>query len=112
MGRTQQIAVSFGAFLAFGTPVVASETAFIGRVENVVAYAAKHPKCETPCPPESICVTNSCGCAEASVVPTRALVGELPSAPIVVGGRLGEWCRLPIPPGSELLVQRMPNGEI
>ncbi len=46
------------------------------------------------------------------MVPLEPVVGTLPGASQVVSQNLDEWCRLPTPPGSELLVQRLPSGEV
>ena len=89
-----------------------SEQVFVGKVSQVVVLPKRHGRCQVPCTSGHVCISTSCGCAEASVHPTRALLGSLPTQPVVISQHLDEWCRLPTRPDAVVLVQRLPTGEL
>ena len=107
--RTSLIAT---ALLLLSPSASSTESVFVGRVEQVLVLPKGHARCQCSAPPGKICVSNSCGCAEASVTPSKALVGPLPGGPLVVLERLDEWCRLPIHPDSELVVRQLSPSDV
>lgn len=95
------------AVQTFSPLTLAGESVFIARVDTVLVLPNDHERCRRPCPADSTCITNSCGCAEASLTPLKPLRGTAPISPVVISERIGEWCELPTPPDTELLVRQM-----
>lgn len=95
------------AVLAFSPLTLAGESVFIARVDTVLALPNNHERCFGLCPPDLTCITNSCGCAEAVLTQLEQLLGTAPTSPVVISERIGEWCVLPTPPDTELLVRQI-----
>ena len=106
------VTLATALFAAIPALAQQSEQVFVGKVSQVVVLPKGHDRCQVPCTSGSVCISTSCGCAEASVQPTRALLGSLPAQPVVISEHLDEWCRLPTRPDAMVLVQRLPNGEL
>ena len=88
----------------------AGEFLVIGKVDLVTVLPKGHSRCQIQCPPNNTCVSNSCGCAEASIELKQGLLGEAP-ATLIVSEHLDEWCRLPMPPNdNRILLHGRPDG--
>lgn len=100
------------AFLLGPSLLYAGEFLVIGEVDLVTALPQGHYRCEIPCPLDRICISNSCGCAEASIKPQQTLLGKAPT-PLIVSEHLDEWCRLPMPPNKDpILIHGRSDGTI
>jgi hypothetical protein len=59
-----------------------------------------------------ICISNSCGCTEASIGIEKTLLGAAPNA-LIVPDTLDEWCRVRMPPDDDpILVHGSSDGTL
>ena len=111
MGKFSQLLVCT-ALLLGPSLACADDFLVIGQVHQVTVLPKGHSRCKVPCPPNKICISNSCGCAEASVTPQQTLLGKAPGS-LIVSEHLDEWCRIPMPPNEDpILVFGKPDGTL
>lgn len=96
--------------LLAATPAHSAEVVVLGRVTEVTMLPEGHARCTPRCTADQICVSNSCGCGEATIEVKDIVAGQVKSSVVVVPYRLGEWCSADFPLG-ELVLVRMFDGE-
>lgn len=99
-------------------PVLSAEVVLVGRVTQIVLLPEGHARCPAACPAnsrgkslEEICVSNSCGCGEATLAVHQTVIGEVQSATFVAPYRLGEWCAASFPLNHDLILVSTSNGD-
>lgn len=109
-----------------------AETVVVGHVTEITLLPEGHARCPARCPAlssseslDGMCVSNSCGCGEATIAVHEVVSGSVTSPTYVATYRLGEWCAAEFPLSQELILvsdsdsqtrwspaEREPSGEI
>jgi hypothetical protein len=99
-------------------PALSAEVVVLGRVTQIVLLPEGHARCPAACPATSdgksldhLCVSNSCGCGEATISVHQVVIGDVASATFIAPYRLGEWCSAGFPLNDELILVSTSNGE-
>jgi hypothetical protein len=106
------------ALLLSAFPALSAEVVLLGHVTEITLLPEGHARCPKACPAgskaqslEDVCVSNSCGCGEATVSVHQVVVGQVPTVTFIAPYRLGEWCTAIFPLSGELILVGTSNGE-
>lgn len=91
----------------------AEEVVVVGHVTQIVLLPEGHVRCPPACPSttDSICVSNRCGCGEATIKVREVVTGRVRSSVFVAPYRLGEWCAAGFPLTGEMVLVRTLDGD-
>jgi len=97
-------------------PVHGEEIVVLGRVSEIVLLPEGHARCEPRCPiaadsTELLCISNSCGCGEATIEVEAVVVGTSGMRSHTAPYRLGEWCSADFPLDGEPIIVRTAHGD-
>jgi hypothetical protein len=97
-------------------PALGGEVVVLGRVSEIVMLPEGHARCEPRCPvlagsKERTCISNSCGCGEATIEVEEVIVGTSGMRIHTAPYQLGEWCMADFPLSGERILVRTEADE-